>query len=89
VPMCFEADVNGPLLGADVDATIADAGFASAPQAALYPDSTARPSPAAVTVFLEAHDIDYIYADADHPNTLVPEAVPVASSAGFEVLRLP
>jgi hypothetical protein len=89
VPMCFEADVNGPLLGATVDATIADPGFASAPQATLYPDSTARPSPAEVTAFLEAHGIDYIYADADHPNTLVPDAVPVASSAGFEILRLP
>jgi hypothetical protein len=89
VPMCFEADVNGPLLGAEPDADVADAGFASAPQAALYPDSTARPSAAAVTAFLKAHGIDYIYADADHPNTLVPDAVEVASSAGFEVLRLP
>ena len=47
------------------------------------------PSPAAVTAFLRAHGIDYIYADAAHPNTLAPDAEPVASSGGFELLRLP
>ena len=67
VPMCFEADVNGPLLGAEPSAQVPDAGFPSAPQAALYPDSTARPSSAAVAAFLKAHGIDYIYADASAP----------------------
>jgi hypothetical protein len=89
VPMCFEADVNGPLLGAEVATTVADAGFASAPQASLYPDSIARPSQAAVSAFLKANGIDYIYADDAHPNTLVPNAESVIASAGFEVLRLP
>ena len=36
--MCFEADVNGPLLGAPVSPQTADAGFAFAPQASLYPE---------------------------------------------------
>ena len=63
--------------------------FPSAPQAALYPDSTARPSSAAVAAFLKAHGIDYIYADAAHPNSLVVDAVPVATSGGFELLRVP
>jgi len=33
--------------------------------------------------------IEYIYADAKHPNTLVPDAVPVASTGDVVVLRLP
>lgn len=89
VPMCFEADVNGPLLGAPVSAQTPDAGFPSSPQAALYPDSTARPTSDAVAAFLKAHGIDYIYADAAHPNSLVASAVPVATSGGFELLRVP
>ena len=89
VPMCFEADVNGPLLGAPVSPQTADGAFGFAPQATLYTDATARPSPVAVTAFLRVHGIDYIYADAAHPNTLVPDAEPVASRAGFELLRLP
>ena len=55
----LEADVNGPLLGAPVSAETPDAGFAFAPQASLYPDSTARPSPAVVAAFLHAHGIEY------------------------------
>jgi hypothetical protein len=89
VPMCFEADVNGPLLGANVSDKVPDAGFPFAPQAALYPDSTARPSSAAISAFLKAHAIAYIYADAVHPNSLVPDALPVASGGDFEVLRIP
>jgi hypothetical protein len=89
VPMCFEADAVGPLFGAQRSSDQPDAGFASAPQRALYPDSTARPSPAEVAAFLKAHGIGYIYADAVHPNTLVPDAIPVASEGDFEVLRVP
>jgi hypothetical protein len=89
VPMCFEADVNGPLFGAEPSTQIPDAGFAFAPQETLYPDSTARPSSGAVSAFLRAHGIEYIYADAGHPNSLVADAVPITSSAGFELLRLP
>ena len=49
----------------------------------------ARPSSQEVAEFLKAHDIDYIYADAIHPNSLVPDAVPVAAFSGFELLRVP
>ena len=49
----------------------------------------ARPSAAEVAAFLEANGIDYIYADAMHPNTLVPDAILVATSDGVQVLRLP
>ncbi len=33
--------------------------------------------------------IDYIYADAPHPNSLVPEAILIARSGEAQVLRLP
>jgi hypothetical protein len=89
VPMCFQADVNGPLLGAEPSTQVPDAGFAVAPQSTLYPDSTARPSPDAVAAFLRSRAIEYIYVDAGHPNALVANAIPVAQSGAFEVLRLP
>jgi hypothetical protein len=89
VPMCFEADVNGPLLGAPPSTVIADAGFAAAPQATLYPDAAAKPSMAAVAAFLKEHGIDYVYADAGHPNSLVDDAVPIATSGGAELLMVP
>jgi hypothetical protein len=89
VPMCFQADVNGPLLGAPVSDQTPDAGFLSAPQRALYPDAAARPSSGAVRAFLREHGIDYIYADAAHPNALVDDAVPIATSGESQVLRIP
>jgi hypothetical protein len=42
-----------------------------------------------IVAFLGAHGIDYIYADAMHPNTLVPDAAPVTSGGGVQVLQLP
>ena len=89
VPMCFEADVNGPLFGAEPSTQVPDAGFASAPQEALYPDATARPSSAAISAFLKAHGIDYIYADAGHPNALVDDALPIATYGDAQLLRIP
>ena len=88
VPMCFEADVNGPLLGARPDPAVPDAGFASAPQAALYPDSTAKPSSSDVAAFLKRYGIEYLFADAGHPNSLVEDAVPIATSGDAQVLKL-
>jgi hypothetical protein len=89
VPMCFEAEILSVLIGAPASAQAPGLGFLSAPQRTLYPDSTARPSSDAVAAFLKAHGIDYIYADAAHPNTLVADAVPVTTSGAFELLRVP
>ena len=89
VPMCFVSDISGTLVGAQVSPDAASPDFATAPQAALYPTPSARPSPAQVTAFLLGHRIDYIYADAKHPNTLVPGAPLVARSGDAEVLRVP
>jgi hypothetical protein len=89
VPMCFEADVNGPLLGVQPSRDRPDAGFAFAPQQILYPDSAAHPSADAVSAFLKANGIDYIYADKGHPNTLVADAVPIVTTGDAQVLRIP
>ena len=89
VPMCFEADFFGQLVGGQKSADNENPLFQWAPQRALYPDASARPSPASVAAFLKANGIDYIYADAMHPNTLVPDAIPVATSGAVQVLRLP
>ena len=55
----------------------------------LYPDSSAQPTPASVAEFLKANGIDYIYADAMHPNTLVPDAIPISTSGDTQVLQIP
>jgi hypothetical protein len=88
VPMCFEADVLTPLNGGGSSAQ-GNPLFALAPQKELYPTIDARPEPVEVARFLKAHGIDYIYADQVHANTLVPAAVPVASSDASIVLRIP
>jgi hypothetical protein len=89
VPLCFEADVNGPLVGAEPSMQIPDAGFAFAPQLALYPNSTARPSSSAVASFLKANGIGYIYIDSRHPNSLVIDAIPIATSGNSQLLMVP
>jgi hypothetical protein len=89
VPLCFEADVNGPLVGAQPSTQVADAGFGSAPQSALYPDTSARPSSSEVAAFMKTYGIGFIFADAQHPNSLVSDAVPIATSGGTQILRLP
>jgi hypothetical protein len=88
VPMCFEADVFSVLSGAKLSSQAPNAD-SWAPQRALYPSAGAHPSSAAVAAFLKGHGIDYIYVDAIHPNTLVADAVPIARSGDFEVLRVP
>jgi hypothetical protein len=89
VPMCFEPEYPNLLLGAEPDMTVPSQFFRGAPQMALYPTSTATPSLAAVRAFLDQHDIRYLYVDSRHPNTLVPDAVLVASSGDVQVLKVP
>ena len=89
VPMCFEADHPSFLLGAEQDMRIVGQFFRGAPQHELYPSSTATPSSTAILDFLDKYGIDYIYADARHPNTLVPDAVVIASSGDSQVLQVP
>lgn len=89
IPLCFQADVFGILDGAPISMQTPASDFHDAPQRALFPNAAADPSPAAVVAFLRLHNIDYIYADATHPNVLVPNALLVARSGDETVLRVP
>jgi hypothetical protein len=89
VPMCFESETTGLMTGTPISADVASPMFQWAPQRTLYPDSNAQPSTAAMVAFMRANGIDYIYVDALHPNSLVPDAVPIATSGDTQVLRIP
>jgi hypothetical protein len=89
VPMCFEADILSPLIGGNRSVQMPNAFFEWAPRRALYPDAAAHPSSTAVAAFLKDHGIECIYADTKHPNSLVVDAVPVATDGDAAVLRIP
>ena len=88
VPMCFIADRQRRLLGRELDPQIESPFFKPAPQRALYPDASTIPAASDVRAFLATHGIGYIYADAAHPNSLVPDAIPVFSSDGLTIYRI-
>jgi hypothetical protein len=85
VPMCFSAEILSTLIGALPSERTENLFFRSAPQRALYPDASARPSSAAVADFLKANGIRYIYVDAMHPNTLVADVLPVATEGDAQL----
>jgi hypothetical protein len=87
--MCFQAEFLGMLTGTQISADIVSPLFEWAPQRRLYAHSGAIPSPESVASFLKENGIEYIYADAEHPNSLVPDAVPIATSGEAQVLRVP
>jgi len=87
--MCFEAAFLGQLTGGLISPNIPSPLFEWAPQRELYPDSGARPSPATVAAFLKDNGIEYVYVDGVHPNTLVPDAIPIATNGETQVLRIP
>jgi hypothetical protein len=89
VPMCFMADVQRDLLERPLEEGFVSPFFLHARQRALYPDADARPSRAAITAFLNANGIHYIYADSSHPNSLIPDAVSVFTMDGVTVARVP
>ena len=89
VPMCFQAETSSAAHREPKSPDIPSPLFDWAPQRALYPDSSAQPSAASVAAFLKANGIEYIYADAMHPNTLVPDAIPIVTSGQTQVLRIP
>jgi hypothetical protein len=89
VPMCFGAEVLSTLIGAQPSLKVPNLFSKWAPQRTVYPDAAADPSSAVVAAFLKKNGIDYIYADAAHPNSLVADAVPIATSGDFQILRVP
>ena len=89
VPMCYQADFFSTLIGGERYTTEPSPAFLVAPQRVVYPDAAARPSTEVVVAFLKVHGINYIFEDPRHPNTLVPDAVPIAVSGGAALLRVP
>jgi hypothetical protein len=89
VPLCFEVDTWSPMLGANQTSAPENPGFRVMPQYDLFKDRSTPPSPARIVAFMREQGIGYIYANADHPNVLVPQAVPIAQSGSASVLRVP
>jgi hypothetical protein len=89
VPMCFEAETFGELTGTEMSKDVPSPLYRWAPQRTLYPDSASQPSVANVAEFLKANGIDYIYEDRLHPNTLVSDAIPIATNGDVRISRLP
>jgi hypothetical protein len=87
VPMCFEAETYPVLFGKPLSPSVPSPLFELAPQRALYPDAGATPSPESVAAFLKAHGIHFIYTDTNHPNSLIPDAVSIASDG--PLIRVP
>ena len=86
--MCFQAETFGLMTGTPISPDV--------PKPVVPLGSAARrsirtrrrqPSPADVAAFMKANGIDYIYVDALHPNTLVPDAIPIATSGDTRLLR--
>ncbi len=89
MPMCFQAETFPAMTGTVVSRDTASPLFVHAPQRTLFPTAMSRPSADQTTDFLRLHGIDYIYADGQHPNTLVPQAVPLAAAGDAVLLQLP
>jgi hypothetical protein len=89
VPMCFEASFLGQLTGGQMSPDIPSPLFEWAPQRQLYLDSGAHPSLATTASFLKENGVDYIFVDAAHPNSLIPDAIPIVMNGETQVLRIP
>jgi hypothetical protein len=89
VPMCFESDVFSSMIGADPSIRGENPFFKWAPQRSLFLDELTNPPASSIAAFLRSNGINYVYADAAHPNSLVPEAVLIATQGGVVVLRNP
>jgi hypothetical protein len=87
VPICYEVDVFGGLIGANPSGREENPFFRWAPQRNLYPDETTTPGPERIAAFLRANHIGYIYSDMNHPNTLIPGAVRFASRNDVALYR--
>ena len=67
---------------------IVAAGAFTAPQRSLFPTRDANPSKAEIVAFMRDHGIEYILADPQRLNTLVPDAPSVIRVDGYELFRL-
>lgn len=87
IPMCFQADFFAYLNGGQCSPDIISPLFASAPQRRLYPDAEAVPTADEILEFMDRHGIEYLLADDVHPNTLVPGAPTIFSSANYVLAK--
>jgi len=90
VPLCYQSNAFSMLMGGTEEGASRMASqFQHAPQVGLFPTADAQPSPDEVAAFMRRLGIGYLYVDDTHPNTLVPDAVPVFSNGTTQLLRLP
>jgi hypothetical protein len=89
IPLCHQTNALGVIVGGEAVRWETVPSFVYAPQSQLFPTRSARPPPEEVTAFMEREGIGYLYVDAVHPNTLVPEAVPVLVVGETMLLQLP
>ena len=88
VPMCYELDVSSAMIGADAGSRPENPFFKFLPQHELFTNPATPPTVADIAAFMKAHGIGYIYEDADHPNSLVPTAHPIAMRGPVVVLQI-
>jgi hypothetical protein len=88
VPMCYELDISSPMIGSDPTVRPENPSFKFLPQHDLFTDRAKPASPADIASFLKDYGIGYIYADAEHPNSLVPDAAPIASQGNVVVSQI-
>jgi hypothetical protein len=89
VPLCYEVDFLAPSIGADGPADAVSPQFPTSPQFELFPTADARPTPEEIMAFMKREGIGYLFVDEVHPNTLVPDAIPITTSGDTQLLRLP
>jgi hypothetical protein len=85
LPTCYQAEVLIWAAPADVPSLA----FLASPLGHIFPTGGSTPRSEEVRKFLLSQGIDYIYADARHPNTLVADAIPVVVDGDFQLLEIP
>ena len=82
-------DRFGVMAGAALDPNAAEWGLVGLRRSSCFRTPRRSHTADAVASFLDRYGIDYIYADSRHPNTLAPDAVPIAESGGYQLLEVP
>ena len=88
VPMCYELDVSSAMIGADTGGRPENPFFKFLPQHELFTNPATPPTVADIAAFLKGHGVGYIYADAQHPNLIAPDALPIASHGDVTIWRV-
>lgn len=89
VTLCFQSEIFPVLTGTPVDGKTISPLFRFAPQREIFPAAGVIPSENVVVDWMRRQGIGYIYADENHPNTIVPNAVVIARVDSFSLSRIP